>query len=128
MRVANGNGVLCAHFFDKGLNDVIEKRRVRVRRAVQVKNSAGSLLVVSDHVDVDHGQDVLQIVRMFVEVIGDPVVLGTPHEGNGATRLGKLVGCDQMVQQTSNFEGAPDAGQIVPAIRIAAVIGSVHQN
>jgi len=72
MRIPNGDGIFYADFVDESLNGVIEKGRIRVRRTVQMKNSARTLLVITNHVDVDHRQDSLQILGVLVEMVSDP--------------------------------------------------------
>ena len=64
-----------------------------------MKDRLGTLLVVANHVDIHHHENLFEVVDIAVEVIDDPVVLGAPHEPDCSSRTRQCSCCDETVEE-----------------------------
>ena len=63
----------------------------------------GRLLIVTDHIDVDHRQNILYVIRIFVEMILNPKMFGAPHEAYRASRSWQGAYFNEVSQQPGDF-------------------------
>src|SRR5205814_6393541 len=112
--IADGNRVIGTHLLHKTLHNIIQEGRVRIGSPKQMRYRLGSLLVVADHVHVDHGENVLSIVGMGVEVGDDSEMFRPPHEANRAARTGYRLRLDKTVKDARYLQRTAHAGHVIP--------------
>src|SRR5207249_3990741 len=128
MSVADGDCVLGADAFHEVLNHVIHKGGMRPRRAVQVRHGPGPALAVTDHVHIHHRLDSCYIIRMAPKMFSDAVMFRPPHETYGTEWTRQFALSDQRGKDPRHFQVAADAGKVVGASRVPAIIVSVNQH